>query len=58
VVKAFKPAADTWSDNVIIFGRLILRPDVNRAYWDDMDVGLTGGNTTSSICWRRTLAAT
>jgi two-component system, OmpR family, response regulator ChvI len=43
VIKAFKPAADTWSDNVITFGRLILRSDVNRAYWDDMDVGLTRG---------------
>jgi two-component system response regulator ChvI len=42
-IKAFKPAADSWSDNVIASGRLVLRPGVNRAYWDDIDVGLTRG---------------
>jgi two-component system response regulator ChvI len=43
VVKAFKPAADSWSDNVITSGRLVLRPGVNRAYWDGIDLGLTLG---------------
>src|SRR5580704_8202210 len=43
VVKAFKPAADSWSDNVITSGRLVLRPGVNRAYWDGIDLGLTIG---------------
>src|SRR3984893_16411986 len=43
VVEAFKPAADSWSDNVITSGRLVLRPGVNRAYWDGIDLGLTLG---------------
>jgi len=43
VVKAFKLAADSWSDNVITSGRLVLRPGVNRAYWDGIDLGLTLG---------------
>src|ERR1700730_6534908 len=43
VVEAFKPAADSWSDNVIASGRLVLRPGVNRAYWDGIDLGLTLG---------------
>jgi two-component system response regulator ChvI len=42
-IKAFKPAADSWSDNVITSGRLVLRPGVNRAYWDGIDLGLTIG---------------
>ena len=43
VVEACKPAADSWSDNVIAAGRLVLRPGVSRAYWDEMDLGLTIG---------------
>jgi len=43
VVKAFKPAADPSSDSVIASGRLVLRPDVSRAYWDEIDLGLTIG---------------
>jgi two-component system response regulator ChvI len=41
VVEACKPAADSWSDNVIGSGRLVLRPGVSRAYWDGIDLGLT-----------------
>ncbi len=47
VVEACKPAADSWSDNVITSGRLVLRPGVNRAYWDGIDVGLTIGERGS-----------
>jgi two-component system response regulator ChvI len=43
VVEACKPAADSWSDNVITSGRLVLKPGVNRAYWDGIDLGLTIG---------------
>ena len=43
VVEACKPAADSWSDNVIASGRLVLRPDVSRAYWNQIDLGLTIG---------------
>jgi two-component system, OmpR family, response regulator ChvI len=43
VVEACKPAADSWSDSVIASGRLVLRPGVSRAYWDEMDLGLTIG---------------
>jgi len=43
VIEACKPAADSWSDNVITSGRLVLRPGVNRAYWDGIDLGLTIG---------------
>jgi two-component system response regulator ChvI len=43
VVKAFKPAADSSSHSVIASGRLVLRPDVSRAYWDEVDLGLTIG---------------
>jgi two-component system response regulator ChvI len=42
-VEVCKAAADSWSDNVIASGRLVLRPDVNRAYWDEIDLGLTIG---------------
>jgi len=27
----------------MISGKLVLRPDVSRAYWDDVDLGLTLG---------------
>ena len=43
VVEACKPAADSWSDNVLAAGRLVLRPGVSRAYWDGIDLGLTIG---------------
>jgi two-component system response regulator ChvI len=43
VVKAFKPAAGSSSDSVIASGRLVLRPEVSRAYWDEIDLDLTIG---------------
>jgi two-component system response regulator ChvI len=36
-----KPAADPQTDKLMVYGRLELRPNVSRAYWDEMDVGLT-----------------
>src|SRR5260370_12692749 len=41
VVEACKPAADSWSDNVIASRRLVLKPGLRRAYWDAIDLGLT-----------------
>jgi len=53
VVEACKPAADSWSDNVIASGRLVLRPGVSRAYWDGIDLGLTFGeyNIVHLLVW-------
>jgi two-component system response regulator ChvI len=43
VVKASKRADQPQSDTSMICGKLILRPDVSRAYWKDVDLGLTVG---------------
>jgi two-component system response regulator ChvI len=42
-VGAGKPVADLQIDNRIMCGKLVLRPDVSRAYWDEIDLGLTIG---------------
>lgn len=42
-VKAARPAAEPLSDKRIVCGKLVLRPSVSRAYWNDLDVGLTVG---------------
>jgi len=31
------------ADKALICGKLLLRPDVSRAYWNDVDLGLTFG---------------
>jgi two-component system response regulator ChvI len=43
VVKASKRTDQLQSDRPMICGKLLLRPDVNRAYWDDVDLGFTLG---------------
>jgi two-component system response regulator ChvI len=43
VVKAAKAAPDLGSDKLMVCGRLVLRPNISRAYWDEVDVGLTAG---------------
>jgi two-component system response regulator ChvI len=43
VVKAFKRTDQPRSDAPIICGKLLLRPDVSRAYWKDADLDLTLG---------------
>ena len=43
VVKLAKPAADPQPDNRIDCGRLVLKPDISRAYWNEADVGLSVG---------------
>ena len=40
-VEAAKPAAEPQPDNRLVSGKLILWPSVSRAYWNDVDVGLT-----------------
>jgi two-component system response regulator ChvI len=43
VVKAFKRTDQLRSDRTMICGKLLLRPDVSRAYWKDADLDLTLG---------------
>jgi two-component system response regulator ChvI len=43
VVKAFKRMDQPRSDRSMICGKLLLRPDVSRAYWKDTDLDLTLG---------------
>jgi two-component system, OmpR family, response regulator ChvI len=38
-----KPTADIQADKIMAFGKLILRPEISRAYWNGVDVGLTVG---------------
>ena len=43
VVKTFGRTDQPRPDRSMIYGKLLLRPDVSRAYWKDVDVGLTLG---------------
>jgi two-component system response regulator ChvI len=43
VVKTSRRTDQPRSDRSMICGKLLLRPDVSRAYWDDADLGLTLG---------------
>jgi two-component system, OmpR family, response regulator ChvI len=43
VVKAFNRADQLQPDRSMICGKLLLRPDVSRAYWNDVDLGFTLG---------------
>jgi two-component system, OmpR family, response regulator ChvI len=43
VIKASRHAEQPQSDKAMICGKLLLRPDVSRAYWNDVDLGLTVG---------------
>ena len=43
VVKASKRTDQLQSDGSMICGKLLLRPDVGRAYWQDADLDLTLG---------------
>jgi len=43
VVKASKRTDQPQVDRSIICGKLVLRPDVSRAYWNQVDVDLTLG---------------
>jgi len=38
-----KPTADLQADKMVACGKLVLRPESSRAYWNGMDVGLTIG---------------
>jgi two-component system, OmpR family, response regulator ChvI len=42
-VKAARPAAEPLSDKRMVCGKLVLRTSVSRAYWNEVDVGLTVG---------------
>jgi len=43
VIKALKGATRSKSGKHLLCGRLLLCPDVNRAYWNDVDLDLTVG---------------
>ena len=43
VVRASKRTDQLQSDGSMICGKLLLRPDVGRAYWQDADLDLTLG---------------
>ena len=43
VVKASNPTDQPRSDRSMICGKLLLRPDIGRAYWQDVDLGFTLG---------------
>ena len=43
VVGGAKPAAGQPPDKRMVLGKLVLRPAVSRAYWNEVDVGLTVG---------------
>jgi two-component system response regulator ChvI len=43
VIKASKGMDEPQSDKAVICGKLLLHLDVSRAYWNDVDVGLTLG---------------
>ncbi len=43
VVEDARPAADLQLDERMVFGKLDLRPNISRAYWNEADVGLTVG---------------
>ena len=43
VVEAFRRADQPRSDRSMICGKLLLRPDISRAYWKDADLDLTLG---------------
>jgi two-component system response regulator ChvI len=43
VANAAKPTADPLPDKRMVCGKLVLRPSVSRAYWNEVDVGLTVG---------------
>ena len=43
IVEAREATTDLQADEFMAFGRLVLRPEISRAYWDGMDVRLTLG---------------
>ena len=43
IVGSYKPIADRQADKFIACGKLVLKPEIRRAYWNGVDVGLTIG---------------
>ena len=43
IVGSYKPIADRQADKFIACGKLVLKPQISRAYWNGVDVGLTVG---------------
>jgi two-component system response regulator ChvI len=43
IVETSKPIADRQADKFIACGKLLLKPEMSRAYWNGVDVGLTIG---------------
>jgi two-component system response regulator ChvI len=42
-VEAAKAAADPRANKSMVCGKLVLRPNISRAYWNEVDIGLTVG---------------
>ncbi len=43
IVGSYSPIADRQADKSIACGKLVLKPEISRAYWNGVDVGLTIG---------------
>jgi two-component system, OmpR family, response regulator ChvI len=43
IVETYKPVAHRQADKFIACGKLVLKPEISRAYWNGVDVGLTIG---------------
>ena len=43
IVETYKPIADHQADRFLACGKLILKPEISRAHWNGVDVGLTVG---------------
>jgi two-component system response regulator ChvI len=52
VAKSGKPAATPEAETPIVRGKLVLSPSASRAYWNDVDVGLTVSEYDIVQCWR------
>jgi two-component system response regulator ChvI len=53
LLRAPKSAAAPPSAILVVCGKLVLNPNVRRAYWNDSDVGLTIGKYNIVHLWRR-----
>jgi two-component system response regulator ChvI len=43
IVESYKPIVDRQADKFIACGKLLLKPEISRAYWNQVDVGLALG---------------
>jgi len=57
LLRAPKSEAVASLASLVVCGKFVLNPNVNRAYWNDVDVGQPWSSTISPISWRRVRAA-